>query len=397
MNPARFLSTMRPAVALSVVAILAACGPGGATTAPTSAATNAATQTPVETTAPTQVACVGDTTADDSVTGTLSVYDWSGYDAADFWKDFGNKYKNVKVNFDATAASDGDIYSNISTGLKTPDIFHPYTGWLQFYVDQGLVQEIDTSKLKNWCKVPEKFRAVGQFNGKQYFVPWDWGFSSVLYRTDKISSVDSWATLLDPQYDGHLMMWNDGPGAVTVSSYIHGWDETNISADQLAQAKSEWTKMLSNNKTTWLAEPELVDGFENNDIWAAYAWQGTYATLLTNGKVKVAYADPKEHRNSWIGVYGITKDSPNSELALKFLDEKLGDLTGNNLVSLYYYGTSNADVMASITDPTLKTAFSVDDPTVLDRTNYTPNLTADQRDAWTEMWTEARTAAGLGG
>ena len=27
---------------------------------------------------------------------------------------------------------------------------------------------------------------------------------SILYRTDKIATVDSWATLLDPQYDGHI-------------------------------------------------------------------------------------------------------------------------------------------------------------------------------------------------
>ena len=56
-------------------------------------------------------------------------------------------------------------------------MFHPYTGWLQFYVDEGMVEEIDTTKLKNWDKVPDSFKALGQFNGKQYFVPWDWGFT----------------------------------------------------------------------------------------------------------------------------------------------------------------------------------------------------------------------------
>jgi spermidine/putrescine-binding protein len=141
-------------------------------------------------------------------------------------------------------------------------------------VDEGLVQEIDTTKLKNWCKVPESFRKVGQFNGKQYFIPWDWGFSSVLYRTDKVPNVDSWSALLDPMYAGHVVMWDDGPGAVTVSSYVHGWDETAITADQLAQSKAEWTAVLKANPTRWLAEPELIDSFENGDGWLAYSWQG---------------------------------------------------------------------------------------------------------------------------
>jgi spermidine/putrescine transport system substrate-binding protein len=386
----------RSLVVLSVVAILAACGGSGASLGPTAGATIEPASAPAATeAAPTQTACESDTTPDPSVTGDLSVYDWSGYDAEIFWQDFKNKYANVKVTFDATGASDADIYNGISTGTHEQDVFHPYTGWLQFYVDEGLVQEIDTSKLKNWCKVPDSFKQVGQFNGKQYFVPWDWGFSSVLYRTDKIQSVDSWSALFDPQYKGHVVMWDDGPGAVTVSSYVHGWDETAITADQLAQSKAEWTDVLKNNPTRWLAEPELVDSFENGDGWLAYAWQGSYATLLGDGKVPVAYSNPKEGRNSWIGVYGIRADSKNTDLALRFLDEKLGDLTGQNLVANYYYGTSNADVMAGITDETLKTAFSVDDPSILQKTNFTPNLTKDQREAWIAMWSEAKTEAGI--
>ena len=391
----RSLGLLRAGAVLSVMSLLAACGGGGATTAPTTAATQAAATTVPATTAataaPTQAAeCKSDTTPDTAVTGELSVYDWAGYDAPDFWKDFQNKYANVKVTFDATGASDADIYNGVKTGTHEEDVFHPYTGWLQFYVDEGMVQEIDTSKLKNWCKVPESFKQLGQFNGKQYFIPWDWGFSSILYRTDKIPSIDSWAAMFDPQYNGHVVMWDDGPGAVTVSSYVHGWDESAITDAQLAEAKAEWSTVLKNNPTTWLAEPELVAAFETGDGWLGYSWQGAYATLTANGKVPVAYADPKEGRNSWVGVYGINAKSTNVDLAMRFLDEKLGDLTGANLVSLYYYGSSNADVMASITDPTLKAAFSIDDPSILQKTNFTPNLTAAQRDAWIGMWSEIK-------
>ena len=46
--------------------------------------------------------------------------------------------------------------------------------------------------------------------------------------------------------------------------------------------------------------------------------------------------------------------------------------------------------MNGVTDPTLREAFSLDDPTVLERTNFTPDLTAEQRDAWTAMWNEVK-------
>ncbi|HSR33676.1 MAG TPA: extracellular solute-binding protein [Anaerolineae bacterium] len=324
------------------------------------------------------------------MTGSLTVLDWAGYDQPDFWIDFQNEYPKVAVNFEI-GESDADIYSKMKAGDQA-DLFHPYTGWLQFYVDEGLVEEIDTSKLTNWDKAPESFKVIGQFNGKQYFLPWDWGFSSVLYRTDNVpEGVDSWSALLDPKYAGHVSMWDDGTGAVDVSSYIHGYDYTNISPERLAEIKQEWIDQKKLNLFYWAGEPELTQAMSSGDVWVAYAWQGAYATLLAEG-VPVAYADPKEGRNSWVGVYGIRKGTANYDLALKFLDAKLGEATGNNVVNLFYYGHVNQDVMQGITDETLKTAFSIDDPAILQKTNFTPNLTAEQRDAWNAMWAEVKAA-----
>jgi spermidine/putrescine transport system substrate-binding protein len=323
-------------------------------------------------------------------TGTLAVLDWAGYDAPDFWVDFQNAYPDVTVNFEI-GISDADIYAKMKAGNQA-DVFHPYTGWLQFYVDEGMVEEIDTSKLTNWDKVPDHFKQIGQFNGKQYFIPWDWGFTSVLYRTDKVpEGIDSWAALMDPKYAGHISMWDDGPGAVTVSSYIHGYDETAITDEQLAAIKEEWIAQRDLNLFYWAGEPELVEGMTSGDVWVAYAWQGAYATLLGQG-IPVAYANPKEGRNSWVGVYGIRQGTENYDLALKFLDAKLAEATGNNVVNMFYYGHANQDVMNGITDPTLKEAFSIDDPSILEKTNFTPNLTAEQRDAWTAMWAEVKAA-----
>jgi len=322
--------------------------------------------------------------------GTLTVLDWAGYDAPDFWIDFQNTYPKITVNFEI-GASDADIYAKMKAGDQA-DLFHPYTGWLQFYVDEGLVEEIDTSKLTHWDRVPDSFKAIGQINGKQYFIPWDWGFTSILYRTDKVpEGIDSWVALMDSKFKGHISMWDDGPGAVTVSSYIHGWDETQITPDQLAAIKAEWIKQRDLNLFYWAGEPELVEGMASGDVWVAYAWQGAYATLLGQD-VPVAYANPKEGRNSWVGVYGIRKGTPNYDLALKFLDAKLARATGDNVVNLFYYGHVNQEVMNGITDATLKQAFSIDDPGILQKTNFTPNLTAEQRDMWTALWAEVKAA-----
>jgi len=390
MQPRPTHSALRGLVGIVSIALLAAaCGSTGAAS-PTVTQGPSAAPTPVVTDTP-----------PDLVTGSLNVLDWPGYDDPNFWIDFKNTYKNAKVSFEF-GSTDAEIYGHMKANPEQYDVFHPYTGWLQFYVDEGLAAEIDVTKLKNWDKVPDSFKKIGQINGKQYFVPWDWGFSSILYRTDKIPSVDSWNVLFDPQYKGHLSMWDDGPGAVTVSAYVHKYDETNITADQLKAIKAEWIAQAPLNKTYWSAPADLEGLMNSGEVWAGYAWQGSFAVTKGAG-TPVAYANPKEGRNSWIGVYGIRKDDPNYDLAMRFLDAKLGLLTGQNLVNLYYYGTTNQDVMNGLSDPAqaaayggadtqalLKSTFSIDDPTILQHTNFTPNLTAEQRDAWTAMWTEVK-------
>lgn len=366
MSPARPLLTMLAMGAL----LLASCQGASSSPSGSSAPSNSVTPSASE-------------------PNELTVLEWSGYEKPDFWTDFQTANASTNVGFEF-GISDADILSLMENGSQA-DIFHFYTGYQQFYVDEGLVQEIDTSKLSNWDKVPDSFKALGQVNGKQYYIPWDWGFTSILYNADKVPTVTSWDALFNNAYAGHIAMWDDGPAAVTVSSYVHNYDETAITADQLASIEEEWKTQKPLNLHYWTGEytdlcPEVISG----DIWVAYAWQGCYATALTDGTQPVAYANPKEGRNSWVGLYGISAMSDSPELALAFLDAKLAALTCSNAVTLFYYGCANQEVMNGITDPILIKAFAVDDPSILETTNFTPPVTQQQRDDWTQMWSRVK-------
>ena len=48
--------------------------------------------------------------------------------------------------------------------------------------------------------------------------------------------------------------------------------------------------------------------------------------------------------------------------------------------------------MKGVTDPTLRQAFSLDDPNILQHTNFTPNLTTKQINDWNAMWDEVKAA-----
>ena len=169
---------------------------------------------------------------------------------------------------------------------------------------------------------------------------------------------------MDPKYKGHISMWDDGPGAVTVSSYIHGYDETDD------HRPSSWPRSRRSGSPSSDLNLLLLGGraravpHGSRRRLGRLRLAGRIRQLLGQG-VPVAYANPKEGRNSWVGVYGIRKGTENYDLALKFLDAKLAEATGNNVVNLFYYGHRNQDVMTGITDETLEGS-------LLDRRPYDP-------------------------
>lgn len=320
----------------------------------------------------------------------LTVLEWSGYEDPLYWTDFQTANPDTAVDWEY-GISDADILSLMEGGSEA-DIFHFYTGWQQFYVDEGLVQEIDTTKLTNWDKVPESFKEMGRVNGKQYFLPWDWGFTSILYNTDHVDGeITSWNAIFDDAYAGHVSMWDDGPAAVTVSAYIHGYEETAITDEQLASIEAEWKTQKPLNLHYWTGEyVDLCPEVQSGDIWVAYAWQGCYATVLYDESQPVAYANPTEGRNSWVGLYGISSQTESYQLALEFLDLKLALTSCSNAVINFYYGCVNQEAMDAVTDPVLIQAFGIDDPSILETTNFTPPVTQQQRDDWTDMWARVK-------
>src|SRR4029450_12667584 len=91
---------------------------------------------------------------------SLAVLEWSGYEAEDFWTDFKTANPDTEGPF-GFGDTDANILAQMQGGSQA-DIFHFYTGWQQFYVDEGLVRAIGTSKVPKWDKGPGEYQGLGQ-------------------------------------------------------------------------------------------------------------------------------------------------------------------------------------------------------------------------------------------
>src|SRR5438270_14093468 len=142
--------------------------------------------------------------------GRLQVLDWAGYGndgGQSMFAQYVKQHPQNKPKF-TYMTNEADALAKIQAGLK-PDLFRPYVGWVEYFATSGLVQPWDTSLISNFKRLNPFMVKAGQYEGKQYGIPADWGFDAVLYRRDKVKPKSrSWDLLFDERYKGKIA-WFD--------------------------------------------------------------------------------------------------------------------------------------------------------------------------------------------
>jgi spermidine/putrescine transport system substrate-binding protein len=322
-------------------------------------------------------------------TGPLLVLEWSGYEQPVFWQEFADKYPDVKVEY-TFFAEDAEAFAKLQSGFAA-DVVHPGVSWLKLLVENDLIQPINTSKLTHWQGIMPDLAAMGQYAGKQYLVPWEWGYDSILVRTDKVAEMpDSWADMWDPQYAGHVSMFDSAEAAVLMTSVVLGYDAYNLTEDQLAAIQQKLIELKPNLLGYWTDYTEINQQVASGEVWLAVTWPDAYVAVAGEG-VPVDYITPKEGRLGWVYGFCIPKSSPNPDLALAYIDAMISVDSMAEMANQYGYGAANSEVVAR-TDPELVKLFQLDQPDTLKRTVFFKSLTEEQRQRWSTLWDEVKAA-----
>lgn len=327
-------------------------------------------------------------------TGPLIVLDWSGYEQEVFWSDFKASHPDVQVEH-TFFAEDAEAFVKLQTGFVA-DLVHPNSSWVKLMVDSDLLQPIDTTKLKNWPTIMEPLAKMGQVNGKQYLVPWEWGYDSILVRTDKVQELpDSWDDLWDPRYAGHVSIFDSAEGAVVVGALALGYDPYTLTDQQLEEVKQKLIALKPNLLGYWTDYTEINQQVASGEVWlAGNTWPDAYVAVKAEG-VPVSYITPKEGRVGWVYGYAIPKNSKNPELALAYIDAMISQDAMVEMATQYGYGAANAAanaIIAESLDPDVVQVMQLNRPDLVAKTVFFEPLTEAQRSSWTKLWDQVKAA-----
>lgn len=293
--------------------------------------------------------------------GTVTYFTWGGYDIPEMFPAFVKKYgpPDMPVYADAEEA-----FQKLRSGFIA-DVIHPCSGDVPRWRDAGLIQPIDTSKLKNFPDLsPDLVKLRGtQFDGKQFFVPWEWGQTSVTYRTDLVElpgGEETWGILWDKKNKGKVALLGAAEDSWWCAAIYAGINVNNlndkglivVSDEDLQKVRDLLTKqrdlvrMYSSDTTA--VEQALASG----ELVAAMTWNESALNLRGEG-VAVKFADPKEGALTWCCGVVLHAKAPNYDLAHELIDAMIAPESGVMCIRDFGYGHSNLKSVDSFTDAEL--------------------------------------------
>ena len=139
----------------------------------------------------------------------LYFYNWSEYIPTEVLEQF-TEETGIKVIY-STYESNESMYAKLKTHPDGYDLVVPSTYYVKKMRDEGMLQKIDKNKLSHFDGLdPNNLNKPFDPNN-QYSIPYIWGATGIGVNTDFVDkdSVNAWADLWSPEYEGQLLMMDD--------------------------------------------------------------------------------------------------------------------------------------------------------------------------------------------
>lgn len=300
-------------------------------------------------------------------------FTWGGYDIPDLFGSYIEEH-GEPPNFSVFGGSE-EALTKMRGGFVV-DASHPCNQALVRWTATGLFQPVDTSRLSNWPDViPELVAMEGNQapNGSPWMVPFDWGGTSVTYRTDlfDLEGEESWGMLWDKRHKGRLGSFASGADAWWCGAIYAGIDFNTMHTDYafekigaLMREQRPLIRTYTDDTTT------LQQALASGEMTAAMTWNETAAALKAEG-IPAKFADVKEGKLTWVCGVMIHKDAPNLDRTYEMIDSLLSVETGRFMINDYNYGHSNKRSFESFDDEFLASVDLSRNPSeILEKGNF---------------------------
>lgn len=245
----------------------------------------------------------------------------------------------VQVTYDAFQSQE-EALAVLRAG-KVCDVVVIENQFIPTLVAEGRLAEIDYRNVPNFKNVAADFRDLVFDPGNRHTVPYHFGTTGLLVRTDLVDRpVTSWADLWDAEYAGRIALRPQMRELIGFTLLSLGYSFNSEDPEQLAAAEA---RLRALKPVIHLAEVEsasAVPSLLNGEIVILVGWAED-VRLARQTSNAVTYVLPAEGLTIWGDSYVIPTNSRRKATAELFLDFLLRPQISAQIVNEKYYATAN--------------------------------------------------------
>ncbi len=288
----------------------------------------------------------------------LTVLDWAGWEIDGMLQPYVDKNgeKPTYVFF----ADDDEAFQKMSSGFKA-DVVHPCAAAVPRYMDAGLIEPWDVSKIPEFANIPERLTKPFTNDQGVWFVPTDYAYTAIAYNAETVPAEDvaSIQVFASDKYAGRIAMpdnTDDVWSLAFMATGVTSWD--NVTDEQFAAAADWLRKVHPNVRAYWSDPSELSQLMASGEVQVAWSWNDPVAILTAENFPFGFNRAPAEGAATWYCGFVNIKDGPGSEdKAYDFMNSLLAHSSAQPLLDAIGYALANDAAMAEIPAEALKAAY----------------------------------------
>lgn len=286
----------------------------------------------------------------------LYVYNWTEYVPSSLLERF-TKETGIEVIY-STFESNEEMYSKLKlSNSKGYDIVFPSSYYVGKMAKEGMLAELDKSKLTNLKNVSPELMAKPFDPENKYSLPYVYGLTGIGVNASEIdpSSLSSWGDLWREEYKGKLLLMNDPREVFHIALLLDDKSPNSENEQEIKAAYERLKKLIPNVLVFNSDSPEMP--YLQGEVSVGMQWSGS-AYRAKNENKDLQFIFPKEGAVLWMDNYVIPKGAVNKEAAHKFIDFLLRPESAKEVIETMGFSMPNEGVKA------LLPAETVNDPLI---------------------------------
>ena len=288
----------------------------------------------------------------------LTVLDWAGWEIDGMLQPYVDKngQKPTYIFF----ADDDEAFQKMSSGFKA-DVVHPCAAAVPRYMDAGLIEPWDVSKIPEFANIPARMTAPFTNDQGVWFIPTDYAYTAIAYNAETVPSEDvaSVQVFASEKYAGRIALpdnTDDIWSLAFMATGVTSWD--NVTDEQFTAAADWLRKVHPNVRAYWSDPSELSQLMASGEVQVAWSWNDPVA-ILTAENFPVGFnRAAAEGAATWYCGFVNIKDGPGKEdKAYDLMNSLLAPSSAQPLLDAIGYSLSNDAAMAQISPDALKAAY----------------------------------------